>query len=206
MPNVCLLWDISASTSLVANDPHLWDTSSPTASLSSPQSLSSSRDNSPDSCSSLESSFERVLQQMVATPSPGTAAAMVRSPPCSSRQLMDNPQPDSAAAIILHPFSSFASGQSVRTLRSDTAAGQVHSLSSLSGQPPLGPPPPSVSALTCQADVSLSSHLKARPTKFELWWARPRNSIPLVHIHIHCCHCCAGFRVRDVLTRVLGIK
>ena len=148
MPNASYLWDILASNSLMINDPQLWDTSSPTATLSSPQSLSfdpssaviascsdlcSSLGDSPVSSVSSGSSFEEVLCQLVATPSPGTAAAMVRSPPPSSRQSMETPGPDSAPAMVWNP-STGSSGQSVRTLRSDTVAALLRGLCSSTGQ------------------------------------------------------------------------
>ena len=157
---------MSSPASLASNDPYLWDFSSPAPTLL-PESIcctasgstatmsgspSSSFSGSPASSLSDISPFAAVLRQMVATPSPGTAAAMVRSPPFSSGQLMKASGPNTAAATLLSHSSS--SGLLMAVPGSATPAPVVCTLPSEQQLAFAFAPLPSVPALSCRADMS----------------------------------------------------
>ena len=112
MANDPYLWEVSSPSpsSLGSQDPHLWDISSPTATFySSHTTTSSSFSSSPTgSCASSLSNpspFAAILRQLVATPSPDTAAAMVQTPWSSSGQLAAAQRPCTAASRLCSPSS-----------------------------------------------------------------------------------------------------
>ena len=132
-----LLWEISPTAPTVTLQ-SMWDSPFHTMTTSytddSPQSALSSSPSDRDTFSqSTHSPYMGVLRQLMATPSPGTAAAMVCTPPVSSGQLMETQGPDSNAAVQKTPLAS-SSRKSVRTLCCKAAAALVCSPSLLSEQ------------------------------------------------------------------------
>ena len=151
-----LLWEVSPTVTLQS----MLDSPSHTVATSytddSPQSALSSCPSDCDAFSqSTHSPYVGVLRQLMATPSPGTAAAMVCTPLVSSGQLMETQGPDSNAAVQKTPLAS-SSGKLVRTLYCNAAAALVRSPSLLSEQRlvPTSAPPPFMPA-TSQACASL---------------------------------------------------
>ena len=156
----------SSCRSLVFNDPNLWDFLLPMPTrfadslVESPScttvtfhsSPPSSFNGSPASTLSDFSSFSGVLQQMVATPSPATAAALVRSPASSTLQFVEASGLNTAAAMLLSPSSSSgllmaAPGSATPALRVCTPPSEQRLAATFASSP-------SAPALSCQADVS----------------------------------------------------